>query len=145
MSHLSVFMIFWKAFSSFFHYKWGIKWWVSKKNPLYYSCEIGPSRSPFGITRQASWCQSVILGRVFPTHPYTHDIFLYSLRDTIRRSNSLDLDQVGRLMLARSINRRQKLSRAGKGLVKQTHAAGYSFTSLLLISNFNTRILFPVL
>ena len=51
-----------------------------KNNPLLV-CEldrkIRPSRSPIVITRQASWCQSVILGTDYLFHPHTHDRFFY--------------------------------------------------------------------
>ena len=68
---LEVFYIF------FFNIKWGIYVVVSeKKNPLFvwgWDRKIRPSGSPFVITRQASWCQTLILGRIFLSHPHTHN------------------------------------------------------------------------
>ena len=50
---------------------------VSKKNsPLFvwgWDGKIRPLGSTFVITRQVSWCQTVILGRIFLSHPHTHD------------------------------------------------------------------------
>ena len=66
-----------------FQYKWGIEWWARKR--IHYSCEDGienpslrPSRLPIVITRQASWCQSMILGTDFsipPSHSWWILIF----------------------------------------------------------------------
>ena len=51
-------------FSFFCNIKCGTLWWATQNNPLIvreWNRKIRPSRSPFVITRQASWCQSVIL------------------------------------------------------------------------------------
>ena len=63
-------------FQCFSNIKCGTTWWARKR--IHYWCErcdrkIHPSRSPFVITRQASWCQLVILGTDFsipPTHSW---------------------------------------------------------------------------
>ena len=55
-------------FFMFFQYKMRYLVVSKKKNPLFvweWNRKIRPSRSPFVITRQASWCQSVILGTDF--------------------------------------------------------------------------------
>ena len=72
---------FLEVFFMFFQYK--IRYFVvsKKMNPLFvwgWDRKIRPSWSPFVITRQASWCQLVILRTDFSTSPYTHDGFLYS-------------------------------------------------------------------
>ena len=66
MLHLSEFRIFWKSYN--------MRYIVvsKKKNPLFvwgWDRKIYPSRSPFVITRQASWCQSVTLGTDFSFSP----------------------------------------------------------------------------
>ena len=80
-SHHVISQGFLAAFFMFSQYK--IRYLVvsKKNNPLFvwgWDRKICPSWSLFGITRQASWCQSVMLGTVFLSHPHTHDGFLYS-------------------------------------------------------------------
>ena len=79
MSHLCVFRLFWEAFSSFLQYKLGIKWWARKR--IHHSCEDGIEKSvprdhrlssldkPCDINRWSS-------GRIFLSHPHTHDIII---------------------------------------------------------------------
>ena len=62
MSHLSIFKNFWEQF---FKHKMRYLMVSKKKNSLFvleWNRKIRPSWSPFVITRQASWCQTVILG-----------------------------------------------------------------------------------
>ena len=67
--------------------------WIDKNsgelenNPFFvwgYDRKIRPSRSPFVSTRQASWCQTAILGTDFSIllYPHTPDRFLYSNNNT---------------------------------------------------------------
>ena len=87
MSHLSVFRIFWKPFFYVFSIKIGYFVVSKKNNPLYvwgWDRKFRPSRLPFVITRQASWCQSVILGTDFsipPSHSWWILIMLHSSLD----------------------------------------------------------------
>ena len=73
--HISVYSGFsGRLFSCFSNIKWGIYYLVmsKKKNPLFvwgWDRKICPSQSPFVITWQASWCQSVILGTDFSIPP----------------------------------------------------------------------------
>ena len=59
-------------FNVFFQYEMRYLVVSKKKNPLFvwgWDRKICPSRSPFVITWQASWCQSVILGTDFSIPP----------------------------------------------------------------------------
>ena len=66
----------------FFQYKWGIKWWARKR--IHYSCEVGIEKSvprdhrlsSLGKPRDANRWSS---GRIFLSHPHTHDRFLYTM------------------------------------------------------------------
>ena len=68
----------------FFQYKMRYLVVSKKKNPLFvwgWDRKIRPSWSPFVITWQASWCQSVILGTDFsipPSHPWCISYNIYS-------------------------------------------------------------------
>ena len=77
------FRIFWKSFHAF-PIKMRCLVLTKKKNPLFmwgWDRKIHLSQSPFVITRQASWCQSVILMTVFfipPLHSQQILIILLS-------------------------------------------------------------------
>ena len=77
--HISAYL---GLFSSvFFQYKWGIKWWARKRNHYSSEDEIEKSvprdhrMSSLGKPRDANRWSS---GRIFLSHPHTHDRFLYS-------------------------------------------------------------------
>ena len=79
---------------AFFRYKNVVFKDVQVKNP--YLCEdmidkILPSRSPFVITPQALWCQTVILRTDISPHPHTCDGFFYGQTSvtTVKCSHSL--------------------------------------------------------
>ena len=77
---------FLEVFFMFFQYKMRYLVVSKKKNPLFvwgWDRKIYPSRSLFVTTRQASWCQSLILGRIFLSQPHTHDRFLYNFEGRI--------------------------------------------------------------
>ena len=83
MLHLSVFRIFWKPFSCFSSKKMRYLKVVSKKkNKLYvwgWDRKIWSSGSSIVITRQALWCQSLILGTDFSI-PSSHSWWILILQ-----------------------------------------------------------------
>ena len=71
-----------EAFFMFFQYKMQYLVVSKKKNPLLllgWDWKIRPWRSPFVITRQASWCQSVIFWTDFSIHTLTLMMDFYML------------------------------------------------------------------
>ena len=81
MWHLSVFRSSWKPLFIVFLYKIRHLVVSKRKNLLFvwgWYRKICPSRSPFVITQQASWCQSVILVTDFSIPP-SHSWWIFIL------------------------------------------------------------------